>query len=73
MRSNVNQTLVLTKLTTGPKYKDGFLPIDIVGNSSIYNGAHLTYFERALQSNTQHISLNVGQALSALGINITSI
>ena len=72
MRSIVNQTLVLTKLTTDPKFKDGFLPIDIVGNSSVYNGVHLTYFEKTLQSNTLHVALNVKQALSAIGINITS-
>ena len=72
MRSIVNQTLVLTKLTTSSKFKDGFLPIDITGNSSVYNGVHLTYFEKALQGNTQHITLDVGMALSAIGINLTS-
>ena len=65
MRSMVNQTLVIAKVTE--TYKDGMLPIDIVGNSSVYNGQHLEYFERALQSNRQHITLNVGAALAALG------
>ncbi|KAI4136607.1 MAG: hypothetical protein LQ341_005529 [Variospora aurantia] len=64
MRSTVNQTLVIQKVTA--TYVDGMLPVDIVGNSSVYNGQHLEYFERALQSNRQHIVLNVGAALAAL-------
>lgn len=65
MRSIVNQTLVIEKVTG--TYKDGMLPVDIVGNSSVYNGQHLGYFEKALQSNRQHITLNVGAGLAALG------
>lgn len=65
MRSIVNQTLVIERVTG--TYKDGLLPIDIVCNSSVYNGQHLEYFEKALQSNRQHIVLNVGAALAALG------
>ncbi|KAL9603892.1 MAG: hypothetical protein Q9219_000830 [cf. Caloplaca sp. 3 TL-2023] len=65
MRSTVNQTLVIEKVTG--TYKDGMLPVDIIGNSSVYDGQHLEYFEKALQSNRQHIVLNVGAALAALG------
>ncbi|KAL8689252.1 MAG: hypothetical protein Q9218_005035 [Villophora microphyllina] len=65
MRSTVNQTIVIAKVTG--TYEDGMLPVDIVGNSSVYNGQHLEYFEKALQSNKQHIILNVGAALAALG------
>ncbi|KAI4130238.1 MAG: hypothetical protein LQ338_001853 [Usnochroma carphineum] len=65
MRSTVNQTLVIEKVTE--TYKDGMLPVDIVGNSSVYNGQHLEYFEKALQSNRQHVVLNVGAALAAVG------
>ena len=62
MRSTTNQTLVLEKLSSFPT---GIVPIDIIGNSSIYNGQHLTYYEAALASNEQHIMLNVGAALSS--------
>ncbi|MCJ1359101.1 MAG: hypothetical protein MMC33_009101 [Icmadophila ericetorum] len=62
MKSAVNQTLIIGLVTT--TYTDGIVPIDVVGNSSVYNGVHLTYFEQALAANTQHIKLNV---LSALG------
>ncbi|KAL8928815.1 MAG: hypothetical protein Q9208_001593 [Pyrenodesmia sp. 3 TL-2023] len=64
MRSTVNQTLVIGKVTA--KYQDGLLPVDIVGNSSVYEGQHLEYFEKALQSNRQHIVLDVGAALAAV-------
>ena len=63
MKSVINQTLVLDAI--GLVYKDGILPIDIVGATSIYNGQHLTYFEAALQSLTQHVKLDVGSALKA--------
>lgn len=65
-----NQTLVLDLLES--TYKDGMLPVRIVGNSSIYNGQHLTYYEKALQQNVQSVTLNVGAALAEIGINITS-
>lgn len=65
MRSTVNQTIVIAKVAG--TYKDGILPVDIVGNSSVYNGQHLEYFEKALQSNKQHIKLNVAAALAGAG------
>ena len=69
MRSTVNQTLVIEQVVG--TYKDGMLPIDITGNSSVYDGQHLEYFEKALASNTQHITLNVGAALKAIGFGST--
>jgi len=71
MRSTVNQTLVLTQIVT--TYKNGMLPIDIVGNSSVYEGQHLTYFEKALGSVTQHITLDVGSALKKVGLDQSSL
>ncbi|MCJ1340282.1 hypothetical protein MMC09_005576 [Bachmanniomyces sp. S44760] len=71
MRSTINQTIVIEAIAT--KYKDGMLPVNIVGNESVYNGAHLTYFEKALQSNTQSITLDVGSALKAVGIDPSSL
>jgi hypothetical protein len=67
MRSTVNQTLVLTQILT--TFKDGMLPIDIVGNSSVYDGRHLPYFEKALASVTQHVTLDVGSALKKVGLD----
>ncbi len=48
------------------------LPIDIVGNSSEYDGVHLVYFEKALASMTQHVNLNVGAALEKVGLDPSS-
>ena len=68
MRSIVNQTIVLEKVISD--YKNGMLPIDIIGNSSIYDGKRLPYFEKALASNTQSITVDVGTALKAIGFTI---
>ncbi|MCJ1244257.1 hypothetical protein MMC30_001455 [Trapelia coarctata] len=67
--SVVNQTTVLTLITT--TYHDGMIPLDFVGTSSVFDGVHLTYFEEALKSVTQHVVLDAGKALSAIGLNIT--
>lgn len=68
MRSVISQPLVLTALTT--PYRNGIIPIDVVGNSSVYEGKNLIYFEKALQGNTQRIELDVGKALVAIGLNV---
>lgn len=60
MRATANRTIILQKL---PRFPDGIIPIDIIGNSSVYNGQHLTYYEDALKSNRVSIRLNVGAAL----------
>ena len=71
MRSIINQTIVIEALAT--TYKDGMLPVDIVGTQAVYNGQHLPYFEKALQSLTQHISLDVGSALKAIGVDPSAL
>ncbi|MCJ1474977.1 hypothetical protein MMC13_003637 [Lambiella insularis] len=68
MSSITNQTAVILAITE--TYKDGMLPVDIVGSSSVYDGVHLTYYEKALSSLTQHVTLNVGAALKAIGVTI---
>jgi hypothetical protein len=70
MQSRVDQLTILGLVQS--KYKDAVIPIDIVGNSSISNGQHLTYYEDAIKSNTIRLNLNVGPALAGIGINITS-
>ncbi|KAI9894679.1 MAG: hypothetical protein M1814_002035 [Vezdaea aestivalis] len=64
IRSFTNQATVLSKLS---QFSNGILPVDITGNSSVYNGQHLTYYEEALKSSTQRVSLNIGGALRAAG------
>lgn len=67
MRSIVNQTMVIEAISL--VYKDGILPVDIVGLSSVYDGQHLTYFEAAMQGLTQHVKLDVGAALRGVGLD----
>ncbi|KAF2736677.1 hypothetical protein EJ04DRAFT_432617 [Polyplosphaeria fusca] len=71
MQSNVNQSTVLTMVVS--KYQNAILPLEIVGNSSVVGGQHLTYFESAIKENTIKLDLNVGPALAALGINPSSL
>jgi hypothetical protein len=53
------------------KYKNAIVPLQIKGNSSIKDGVTLKYYEEAIKTNTVLVDLNVGPALSTLGINIT--
>ncbi|PGH23289.1 hypothetical protein AJ80_02705 [Polytolypa hystricis UAMH7299] len=65
MRTIANQSHVLS-LVAGKdaKFKSGKIPLDIVGNSSVYNGELIPYFTKALSSNKLSIELDV---LGALG------
>jgi len=69
MQSVSDQPAVISLIST--KYKDGNLPIEIVGNSSIYNGQHLPYFEKALQANKLSTTLQLGSALKAIGLDLS--
>ena len=71
MKAIVDQALVITQLATN--FKDGILPVDIVGQSVVFGGEHLPYFEKALAGNTQSIRLDVGSALARTGVNISAI
>ncbi|KAF2026486.1 hypothetical protein EK21DRAFT_74074 [Setomelanomma holmii] len=70
MQARVDQLTVIGLIQS--KYKNAVLPLDVIGNSSVKDGKHLTYYEEAIKSNTIKLDLNVGPALSAIGINITS-
>lgn len=70
MQSKVSQLEVLQLVRS--KYNNGIVPLEITGNSSVYNGQHLEYFEAAIRSNTVKLDLNLGPALKEIGINVTS-
>ena len=70
IRAQVDQGAVVGALLS--TYKDGMVPMDIVGNTAIYNGQHLTYFESALQGLTQHVTLDVGSAIKSTVQNLNS-
>jgi hypothetical protein len=65
------QNAVLKLIST--KYTNGILPVTIIGNSSVYNGQHLPYFEAALSSLALQTELNVGAALAAIGIDVAAL
>jgi hypothetical protein len=65
------QPLVVFDLVSR-KYKNAIVPLDVTGNSSVSEGVHLTYYEEAIKRNTVRVDLNVGPALAAVGINVTS-
>jgi len=54
MSAYINQTLVLSSMNSS-----GFVDIDVIGTSSVFNGEHITYYEKALSSNTLSLSLRV--------------
>jgi len=57
----LNQTAVLSSMD------NGFVDLLITGQESVYNGEHLPYYEKALQSNVLHLQMNVLQVLSDSG------
>jgi hypothetical protein len=70
LQSHVEQLTILGLIQS--EYNNAVLPLQIVGNSSVRNGQHLTYYEDAIKSNMINLDLDVGPALAAIGINITS-
>jgi len=53
----LNQTAVIESLN------NGFVDMLITGQESVYNGEHLVYYEKALQSNQLSLQMNVNQIL----------
>jgi len=69
MTSTVDQAAIIKMFTADDNpYKDGVVPFDIVGNSSVYNGKELPYFTKALASNNLTVHLNVSKALAEIGL-----
>ena len=66
MRGSSDQGAVINLIST--KYKNGILPITVVGNSVVYDGQHLPYYEEALKTANLTASLDVGTALKAIGL-----
>ncbi|KAF3046511.1 hypothetical protein E8E12_010400 [Didymella heteroderae] len=70
MQARVEQATLITMILS--TYKDGVLPLEIVGNSSVKGETHLSYYEEAIKANTIKLDLNAAPALKSLGINVTS-
>lgn len=59
MTGIINQILVTASLD-----KAGMVDMQITGQSAVYNGEHLTYYEKALASNKLSLAMNVVQILA---------
>jgi hypothetical protein len=63
-----DNSLPMTGMVDQPKVLgamvDGFVELFIIGNTSVYNGQHLTYYEKALASNKLSLKMNIQQVLT---------
>ncbi|ESZ97249.1 hypothetical protein SBOR_2372 [Sclerotinia borealis F-4128] len=59
MIGTMDQTKVVGSMDT----KTGLVQLSIIGQSAIYKGQHLVYYEKALASNNLSLALNVAQIL----------
>lgn len=71
MTSTVDRAAIISMLLskTNP-FKDGMVPFDITGNSSMYDGKELPYFTQALKANNMTVYLNVTKALAEINVHI---
>jgi cytoskeletal protein RodZ len=54
MTAIIDQALVTANLNSS-----GWITLSIIGNSSVFNGQHLTYYEKALASNALTLDMNI--------------
>jgi len=59
MTGIIDQALVTSSLNSS-----GFVTLSITGQSAIYNGQHLTYYEKPLATNVLALDMNVFQVLA---------
>jgi hypothetical protein len=59
MSGIIDQTLIAASLNSS-----GFVTLSIAGQSAIYNGQHLTYYEKPLMTNVLSLDMNVLQVLA---------
>jgi len=59
MTAFINQTQILSAMDA-----EGKVDLLITGTSSVYNGQHIVYYEKALASNVLHLNMNVKQVIA---------
>lgn len=70
VRATIEQGAVITALTSQPYCKDGILPFDLMGKSVLNHGQNLPYFAQALALHPQSVTIGVGAALKASGLDL---
>ncbi|KAA8643582.1 hypothetical protein EYZ11_009488 [Aspergillus tanneri] len=61
MKAKINTESMIPFLS---KFKDNVVPVDITGNSSVYNGKELPYFASALAANKLTVDMDILSALA---------
>jgi len=69
LRSSTNATAIAETLLK-PRYRDGILPLDVVGVKSVVDGVEIPYFSAALQRSTIRTQLDVWDAVGDTGKSI---
>lgn len=70
MRADVEQSPILTAVTTEPHCKDGVVPFDLRGKDVVKNGERLDYFADALASLETKVDIGLKDAFSRAGLEI---
>jgi hypothetical protein len=71
VKSFINNTIMLNFIIGKDSlYPSGVVPLDIVGNKSVYNGQEIPYFSDALRATKLQTTLNVTQVLIDSGLGI---
>lgn len=71
MRANISTAPVLTAIQEEPYCETGMLPFQLQGLDVTNHGQYLSYYAESLGATNQSVSIDVGQALSDLGVDIT--
>ncbi|KAK7731035.1 hypothetical protein SLS53_008906 [Cytospora paraplurivora] len=70
MRANITQSPVLDAIQQKPYCESGVLPFQLQGLNVTNHGQYLPYYAVALGSTNQSVDIDVGAALSALGVTV---
>lgn len=69
LRSSTNATAIAEALLK-PRFRDGILPIDVVGVASVVDGQEIPYFSAALQASTVRTQLDVWDVVGDTGRSV---
>lgn len=64
----VTDQVAVAQLILGPYRSTGVLPVDIRGQSVVYNGVNIPWYEQALEAMTLSVQLDVVRALRDAGM-----
>ncbi|KAL5615353.1 hypothetical protein BROUX41_005401 [Berkeleyomyces rouxiae] len=71
IRADIDQTPVTTAILQEPYCETGMMPFSLVGRTVTNTGENITYFRDALAAGSVAIEVDIGTALTNLGLNVT--